>query len=242
MRVGVYIDGYNLYYGGRGICGRGSSGWRWLDLRALAVRLIDPGLWEGAVVDRVVFCTARVIGSGSEAASRDQDVYHKALRASGSVELIEYGKFISKVRNAPLAVKDRKGRPILTRPGWPIMVQDGAGIHVTDAKFMVSYAYREEKGSDVNVASHLLLDVLQASVDAAIVVSNDSDLRHPIQEARMRVPVGTVNPTINPLAGDLKGAMTDGVGRHWWRQLREEDFRESQLPNPVGGYQRPLYW
>lgn len=26
---------------------------------------------------------------------------------------------------------------------------------------MVSYAHREEKGSDVNVASHLLVDVLQ---------------------------------------------------------------------------------
>ena len=28
------------------------------------------------------------------------------------------------------------------------------------AVFMVSYANREEKGSDVNVAAHLLLDVL----------------------------------------------------------------------------------
>ena len=36
MKVGVYVDGYNLYYGGRGICGRGVPGWRWLDLRSLA--------------------------------------------------------------------------------------------------------------------------------------------------------------------------------------------------------------
>ena len=40
MNVGVYVDGYNLYYGGRGICGRGLSGWRWLDLRAMASSLI----------------------------------------------------------------------------------------------------------------------------------------------------------------------------------------------------------
>jgi len=33
------------------------------------------------------------------------------------------------------------------------MVQDGAGAPVTDARFMVSVAHREEKGSDVNVAS-----------------------------------------------------------------------------------------
>jgi hypothetical protein len=35
LRVGIYIDGYNLYYGGRGTCGRGAAGWRWLDLRQL---------------------------------------------------------------------------------------------------------------------------------------------------------------------------------------------------------------
>jgi hypothetical protein len=31
---------------------------------------------------------------------------------------------------------------------------------VPDASFMVSVAYREEKGSDVDVAFHLLIDVL----------------------------------------------------------------------------------
>ena len=45
VRVGVYIDGFNLYYGGRLLCGRNRHGWRWLDLAALADRLIgrNPG-------------------------------------------------------------------------------------------------------------------------------------------------------------------------------------------------------
>ncbi len=60
-----------------------------------------------------------------------------------------------------------------------------------DATFMVSYAYREEEGSDVNVASHLLLDLLEQTIDAAVVISNDSDLRFPIEQARLRIPVGT---------------------------------------------------
>jgi hypothetical protein len=47
---------------------------------------------------------------------------------------------------------------------------------------MVSYANREEKGSDVNVAAHLLLDVLGGAIDGALVVSNDSDLRFPVQQ------------------------------------------------------------
>ena len=32
MKVGVYIDGLNLYYGGRATVGRSAPGWRWLDL------------------------------------------------------------------------------------------------------------------------------------------------------------------------------------------------------------------
>jgi hypothetical protein len=40
VRVGVYIDGFNLYYGGRGLCGRSTPGWRWLDIRRLASTLI----------------------------------------------------------------------------------------------------------------------------------------------------------------------------------------------------------
>jgi hypothetical protein len=37
---------------------------------------------------------------------------------------------------------------------------------------MLSVAHREEKGSDVKVASHLLLEVLRGRVDAALVISN----------------------------------------------------------------------
>lgn len=32
MRVGVYVDGFNLCYGGRGLRGKGQPGWRWLDI------------------------------------------------------------------------------------------------------------------------------------------------------------------------------------------------------------------
>ncbi|PWV71430.1 hypothetical protein SAMN05421630_115133 [Prauserella marina] len=34
MRVGVYVDAFNVYYGARAQCGRGTPGWRWLDLAA----------------------------------------------------------------------------------------------------------------------------------------------------------------------------------------------------------------
>jgi hypothetical protein len=70
---------------------------------------------------------------------------------------------------------------------------------------MASVATYEEKGSDVNVAAHLLVDVLANGFDAAVVISNDSDLRWPVQEARRRVPVGAVNPGSRYTAGHLSG-------------------------------------
>jgi hypothetical protein len=100
----------------------------------------------------------------------------------------------------------------------------------------------EEKGSDVNVASHLLLDVLGGHIDAAMVLSNDSDLRVPLEQARLRVPVATINPGSTRTADDLRGHRTTGAGRHWWRKLRPADYLAHQLPNPVGPHRRPAGW
>lgn len=242
MRVGVYVDAYNVYYGGRGLCGRGTAGWRWLDVRGLADSLLSASPnWTGAALERIVYCTARISTATNPSAQRDQDVYLKALVAHQSVDHIEYGKYVYRVKSAPLAIKDRRGRPQLVAPAWPIMVQDG-GAPSPGAIFMASFANSEEKGSDVNVASHLLLDVLGGAIDAAIVISNDSDLRFPLAQARQRVPVGLVNPSKGFLAGDLRGNPQDGVGLHWWKQLTAADFKQHQMPDAVGAYSRPANW
>ncbi len=70
-----------------------------------------------------------------------------------------------RVKYAPLAVKaaSRSGGPQLVHPQWPVMVQDANGNPVPDATFMISYANREEKGADVNVAARLPVDVLTVS-------------------------------------------------------------------------------
>jgi hypothetical protein len=243
MRVGVYVDGYNLYYGGRSSCGRSTAGWRWLDIRGLAKALIDERSdWPGAEIERVIYCTARVDSADNPSAHADQDVYLKALVATGSVNFIEFGYYVARVKSLPLALRDPNGRPRLVSPGWPVMIQDGNGAAVSDARFMVSVGHREEKGSDVNVASHLLLDVLSGDVEAALVISNDSDLRFPVQQARERVPVGLVNPAPGQTAGALRGVPGTGAGRHFWRKLRADDFTRHQLPDPAGGYSLPTGW
>ena len=138
MRVGVYVDGYNLYYGARGLCGRGTPGWRWLDIRALS-RLIVGRVtgWRPARIDRVVYCTAIVDAASNQSAFTDQDPYLKALLAANAVDHIAYGTYLSRVKYAPLAVRAsrRSGNPQLVNPAWPIMVQDNAGNPIPDATF-----------------------------------------------------------------------------------------------------------
>ena len=244
MRVGVYIDGYNLYYGGRHQFGRGTSGWRWLDVRRQVESVIAfEGSWLGATVERVVYCTARIDAKTNPDGARDQDFYLKALVGSGSVDHIEYGNYVARTKAALLATTDPKtGRPVLHTSSWPVMVKDSLGSDVQDARFMVKYLHLEEKGSDVNVATHLIADVLNQDVDAAVVVSNDSDLALPVRTARMHVPVATLNPRGARTAGALRGDPQDGVGRHWWWQLHPPAWTRNQLPPIVGNQRKPQDW
>jgi uncharacterized LabA/DUF88 family protein len=243
MRVGVYIDGYNLYYGGRANCGRSTAGWRWLDLRALATDLVAAQrAWSGASIEQIVYCTARIDGKTNPSAFQDQDVYLKAIAKSHSVDHIEYGNYVARIKRSVLAVNGADGRPEVVTSEWPVMVQNSASAPVKDARYMVSYLHTEEKGSDVNVASHLLLDVLGHKVDAAVVISNDSDLKLPIQIARDRVPVGLVNPRGGLIAGALRADKTTGVGNHWFRTLGPTDFTSHQMSDPIAGYTRPPGW
>jgi uncharacterized LabA/DUF88 family protein len=243
MRVGVYADGFNLYFGARSVCGRGARGWRWLDVRALAERLLTPAwLDRGAHIDRVVYCTARVSGGEDRTSPADQDVYLRALRAPGSVDHIAFGTFVTRAKVAPLAERDDRGRPQLARARWPVQVRSAGGDHMEAATFMVSYLDREEKGTDVNLATHLLVGVLDENVDAAIVISNDSDLALPVRVARGNVPVGVANPSRAPLAGRLRGLPFEGARDHWWRRIERADYRASQLSKRVGMLCRPDGW
>jgi uncharacterized LabA/DUF88 family protein len=242
-RVGVYIDGYNLYYGGRTVCGRGTPGWRWLDLRALATSLVTAQRgWAGATIERIVYCTARIDAATNSSGAADQDRYLKALVATKSVDFIEHGNYVARVKYAPLATRGPNGAPVITRPEWPVRVVSTLGVPDAGAKFMVSHLHQEEKGTDVNIATHLMMDVLEDRVDGVVVISNDSDLRLPILTARQRVPVGHVNPRSGLFAGPLAGAKDEGVGNHWWRKLNSLDYLSHQLPDPAGGYAKPIGW
>jgi len=242
----VYVDAYNLYYGARGHCGRSTAGWRWLDIRAMVTPYLG---WPGADVQRVVYCTARVNQADSPSARVDQDVYIRALLEHGSVDHVEEGRYVSWAKAAPLAAPSgRSRRPRLYVSNGSEILDPALPLKRTqddvtgDDIILATVRRREEKGSDVNVAAHLLRDVFSQAVDAAVVITNDSDLALPLRLAREQVPVGTINPQPGQLAGALRGSSGDGVGRHWWRQLGPTDFQRHQLPDPVGRNRKPKDW
>ncbi|GAB3889423.1 hypothetical protein GCM10027612_31750 [Microbispora bryophytorum subsp. camponoti] len=74
VRVGVYVDGFNLYYGLRSLRGRRHL---WLDLRALSLRLLRTGQTLAAVR----YFTAPVRGDARALAR--QQTYQAALEALG---------------------------------------------------------------------------------------------------------------------------------------------------------------
>jgi uncharacterized LabA/DUF88 family protein len=58
----------------------------------------------------------------------------------------------------------------------------------------------EEKGSDVNLASALLIDCDRSDCDIAVIVSNDSDLTFPIEHVKRHLGkiIGIINPHKRP--------------------------------------------
>ena len=245
-RVGIYVDAFNVYYRARELCGRGTAGWRWLDLAGLAMGLINDRVWPEPQLTRFAYCTALRDREGDPSSLSDQQTYIGALREHTAITVVTTGKYVPRPKSGVLLERNgRTPRRVLSPggaalPKWlpaeEVVGPDG------QTELLLSVSTFEEKGSDVNVASHLLIDVLTEQIDAAIVLSNDSDLRFPLEQARLHVPVATINPGGGPTAADLRGDAAAGVGRHWWRRLRAGDYRDHQLPERVGPFAKPAGW
>jgi hypothetical protein len=54
----------------------------------------------------------------------------------------------------------------------------------------------EEKGSDVNIATYMLIDAFRKDCDQLVVITNDSDLAEPVRiiNRELNLPVGIFNP------------------------------------------------
>ena len=62
----------------------------------------------------------------------------------------------------------------------------------------------EEKESDVNIATHLVLDAYENKYDCAVLISNDTDLKAPLEAIKdCKKLIGIISPVRN-MHKDLK--------------------------------------
>lgn len=186
--------------------------YRWLDLGALCRRLLPRD-----EIGRLRYFTATVSARPDNPdAPQRQQVYLRALATIPGLS-IHYGHYLSHVTRMPLA------HP---RPG-------GART--------VEVVKTEEKGSDVNLATYLLLDAFKGECDVAVVISNDSDLKLPIEvaQAELGLRVGVVNP--HPPARRSRALQPT-----FFKQIRSSALAACQFP-PVlrdarGEIRKPARW
>ncbi len=146
-----------------------------------------------------------------------QQMYLRALRTIPNLEII-LGHFLTHVVSMPLAN---------CPPGKQQYVQ---------------VIKTEEKGSDVNIATHLLHDGYQGAYAVAIVISNDSDLVEAIKIVRNDLKKGVIvlNPFKDTPSQELNRAAT------FVKPIRQGVLAASQFPNQMqdqtGSFHKPLNW
>ena len=187
---------------------------RWLDLRKLAEVLFPQD-----TINQVCYFTALLSARPNDPGQpRRQLVYLRALATLPNLE-VYYGTFRSRTKLRPLA------NPVAGMPGV---------VQVRDS---------EEKGSDVNLVTRLLVDGFNGRYEQAVVVSNDSDFASALHYVResLQLRVTVVNPDRNNKTHkDLRAAATY-VKRLWKSHLRQSQFPH-ELADAHGRIRKPPSW
>ncbi len=185
---------------------------KWLDISKLCQALLPRNR-----IEKIKYFTALVSARpGDPGKPTRQQVYLRALRTIPKLEII-YGHFLEHTVYMPLASSP---------PDNPKFAQ---------------VIKTEEKGSDVNIAAHLINDGYKDQYQVAILVTNDSDLVEPINIVRreLKLTVGILNPHRKP-AYALKKAAT------FVKPIRKGVLAASQfhdkLADRKGPFHKPPTW
>ena len=185
---------------------------KWLDLEALCRRLLPNDQ-----IVKIRYFTARISARPEDPQQAiRQETY---LRALNTLPLVEthFGHYVTRTTRMPLA----KPPPTGART--------------------VEVLKTEEKGSDVNLATYLLLDAFRQNCDTAVVISNDSDLAEPVRIAQSEA--GIKVGVINPHSAKYRSRRLEGT---FFKQLRPNVLSQCQLPTTLhdseGSVTKPKTW
>ena len=214
MLTNVYIDAFNLYYGAL----KGTP-YKWLDLTKLCQLLLPKNQ-----IQKIKYFTA-LVGSRPDHLGSDirQMAYLRALGTIPNVSVIK-GHYLSHAVWMP------------TFDSYQSVLRKGGKV-----KF-VRVLKTEEKGSDVNLATHLLHDGCKKEYGVAVIISNDSDLLEPVRiiTQELKLPVGVINPgQPHPSQVLLKAAT-------FFKTIRQGVLAASQFPakmkDATGPFHKPASW
>lgn len=185
----------------------------WLNLSALASKLLPA-----YDVQKIKYYTARIQPNPHDPDQHvRQQIYFRALATLSDVE-VHFGSFLTNVRPMPDSICWSHGA---YRP--------------------VEVVKTEEKGSDVNLASHLIRDGFKDEYDIAAVVSNDTDLEEPIRIVAQELRKGVALLHPSKYASGKLGAYATTVRRIRGGALRAALF-EDILTDSVGQFHKPPSW
>jgi len=188
------------------------TAWKWLDLSALFARVLPPP----HVVRNVRYFTARVMASPPDESRRvRQETYLLALENHCPEIAVHFGRFSTHKACAPLAQPEGEKRT-------------------------VRVLRTQEKGTDVNLAVHLVNDAWMDDFDCAVLVSNDSDFAEALRLVKERhdKQIGLLTPGNRRPTRDLLECAD------FSRRISPSDLSGSQLPDPIPGtdIRRPQGW
>ncbi len=186
--------------------------YKWLDFMELFKKLLQ----SHHEILKIKYFTAIVNPTASDPRKNiRQQTFIRALEHHIPQIDVYYGNFLRRSKWAQLANPDNRGE-------------------------RVKILSIEEKGSDVNLAVHLLNDAWLDLYDCAVLVSNDSDLAEALRlvRAHRRKKIGVITPHRNQQSRELL------CHANFVKRIREGQLRISQLPNPIPGttLYKPTSW
>lgn len=187
--------------------------YKWLDISKLVQLLLPKNQ-----VFKIKYFTALVSSRPHNPDQpRRQQIYLRALRTIPNLEII-LGHFLTHEVSMPMA-------------NCPPGHQRYAQVIKT-----------EEKGSDVNIATHLLHDGYQGAYGVAIVISNDSDLVEAIKIVRTVLRKGVI--VLNPFKDTPSVELSRFAS--FVKPIRPGLLAASQFPDTMqdqnGSFHKPSKW
>ena len=191
--------------------------YKWLDLNSLFQKLLN----DSHDIQAIKYYTARIsVHDDHKQAPIKQQIYIRALQIYIPECSIYYGHYLTHPVTLPLVHNSN-----------------------TKKRQFVNVLKSEEKGSDVNLAVHLLNDAWLDKYDCAVIVSNDSDLSESMKlvKEQHKKTIGLITPSNN-----RNRKPTKMLRQHadFMKYIRKGVLNDSLLPNIIPGTKihKPKNW